>query len=195
MDEVTDADGPDSPSSDAGPDSGVSLLVGLILVGCAVSLSLGTFARVHPPSGSSITLGFPTMLDMKAWLSTGAVILGIVQVLTGARMYGRLGHGSGPRAVHVVHRTSGAIAVLLTLPVAFACMWSLGFSTYSTRVLVHSLAGCAFYGVLVTKLLALRTSRLPGWAIPLLGGTLFTVLVTVWMTSSLWFFTHGSPSY
>ncbi|HEX6886538.1 MAG TPA: DUF6529 family protein [Candidatus Nanopelagicales bacterium] len=76
---------------------------------------------------------------------------------------------------------------------AFQCLWSLGFQTYGTRVLLHSLAGCAFYGVLVTKLLALRTRRLPTWAIPVLGGARFTVLVALWLTSSLWYFTHGSP--
>jgi uncharacterized protein DUF6529 len=33
-----------------------------------------------------------------------------------------------------------------------------------------------------------RTRRLPRWALPLMGGALFTVLVVVWATSALWFF-------
>ena len=34
------------------------------------------------------------------------------------------------------YRVSGVGAVLLTLPIAFPWLWSLGFGSYSTRVLV-----------------------------------------------------------
>lgn len=177
--------------------SGGGLLAGMALAGCAVSLSLGLYGRFHTPTGTAVTtLGFDTLLGMKAWLSTGALLLGVVQVVTGAGMYGRLGRGAArSRAVRVTHRASGVTAVLLTMPVAFQCLWSLGFARYDTRVLLHSLAGCALYGVLVTKLLALRSDRVPGWAVPVLGGALFSVLVAVWLTSSLWYFRHGSPGY
>ena len=39
------------------------------------------------------------------------------------------------------------------------------------------------------KMLALRPKSVPGWAIPLLGGLLFTALAGLWLTSALWFFT------
>jgi len=40
--------------------------------------------------------------------------------------------------------------------------------------------------------LVVRSPTAPGWALPLLGGTLFTALVVIWSTSALWFFsTHG----
>ena len=87
------------------------------------------------------------------------------------------------------------MAVLFSVPVAFHCLWSLGFGTYSTRVLLHSLFGCVFYGVFVTKMLTLRTSRIPAWALPWLGGVLFTVMVVVWLTSAMWYFVSGSPDY
>jgi hypothetical protein len=29
---------------------------------------------------------------------------------------------------------------------------------------------------------------MPGWALPVVGASLFTVLVLIWLTSSLWFF-------
>ena len=29
---------------------------------------------------------------------------------------------------------------------------------------------------------------MPGWALPVVGGVLFTVLVLIWLTSSWWFF-------
>ena len=34
----------------------------------------------------------------------------------------------------------------------------------------------------------LRSRRLPGWALPVIGGSLVAGLVIVWMTSALWFF-------
>jgi hypothetical protein len=37
-------------------------------------------------------------------------------------------------------------------------------------------------------MLGLRRPGLPGWALPVLGGLLFTVLVGLWWTSALWFF-------
>ena len=41
----------------------------------------------------------------------------------------------------------------------------------------------------VTKLLALRSTRMPDWALPLFGGSLVAVLTALWFTSSYWFFT------
>ncbi|MGH2358797.1 MAG: DUF6529 family protein, partial [Candidatus Limnocylindria bacterium] len=37
--------------------------------------------------------------------------------------------------------------------------------------------------------LIVRSRGLPGWALPIAGGTVFTALVGVWLTSSFWFFT------
>lgn len=176
--------------------SGALRLVAFLLLGSAVSVGLGAYGRVHTPTGRALTtFGFGSLVEMKVALSTAAVALGVVQVVTALRMYGRIGHGHPSRAVARMHRTSGIIAVVLTLPVAFHCLWSLGFGTYSTRVLLHSLFGCAFYGIFVTKMLTLRSRHVPGWALPLAGGTLFTVLVTVWFTSALWFFGAGAVAY
>ena len=38
-------------------------------------------------------------------------------------------------------------------------------------------------------MLLVRSRGLPGWALPLGGGIVFTSLVGVWLTSSFWFFT------
>lgn len=168
----------------------------LALVGAAVAVALGVYGRVHQPTGRAITtFGFPTMLDMKAWLASAGLALGVVQVLTALRMYGRIGRPPSAPGIARLHRLSGATAVTLTLPVAYHCLWSLGFGTYTSRVLVHSLAGCLFYGVFVTKMLVLRSRQVPGWALPWLGGTLFAVLVTTWLTSALWFFTGRLGGY
>jgi hypothetical protein len=187
------------PESAAGGATGqrtAGVLAGLVVVGGAVSITLGVYGRRHQPTGRPIALfGFPTMLDMKVWLATAALCFGAVQVVTALRMYGRIGHGRSSRAVTITHRTSGVVAIVLSLPVAFHCLWSLGFGTYSQRVLVHSVMGCAFYGIFVSKMLALRVRRLPGWVVPVLGGALFTALMLVWLTSALWYFTHRPLSY
>lgn len=175
---------------------GPAVLVLLILAGAAVALSLGVYGRVHEPTGQTITtFGFPALLDMKAWLTTAAGVLAVAQLATALRMYERFGSGAASRAVVLGHRLTGVLLVLVTLPVAYQCLWSLGFGDYNTRVLLHSVAGCAFYGALVTKLLMLHVPRVPPRAIPVLGATVFTLLVAVWWTSSLWYFTSGTAGY
>ena len=106
-----------------------------------------------------------------------------------------LGSGKTPHWVNVLHRTSGTAAVIVSAPVAFSCLWSLGFSTFDTRTTVHSLLGCLFYGAFVAKLLALKMPRMPGWALPILGGLVFCVIAGLWLTSSLWFFRHVGGGY
>jgi len=182
------------PSVPAGNSRGVGLLIGLLLVGAAVSVALGVYAREHTPTFEPITtFGFDEMFDMKAWFGSVAAALGVVQVVSALRIYGRFGSGPAPRAVSLTHRVSGVLAVLFTLPVGYHCLWALGFGTTDARVWVHSVLGCTFYGVFVSKMLVLRTSRVPGWALPVLGGALFTVLVVVWWTSAYWYFTEYEP--
>lgn len=79
--------------------------------------------------------------------------------------------------------------MLTTLPVMVQCLYALGFQHGSTRVLVHSLLGCLFFGAFVTKMLALPRDDLPGWVLPVLGGLVTAGIVAIWLTSSLWFFT------
>lgn len=168
-----------------------------LLAGCAVSLSLGVYAAAHQPSGEAIsTFGFSGLINMKVWLTTAAAAIALVQPVTALRIYERIGSGPAPRWVAVLHRSAGTVAVVLTAPVAFHCLWSLGFSTFDTRTVTHSLLGCAFYGAFVAKLLSLKMRRLPGWSLPLFGGLTFAVLAGIWLSSSLWFFrTVGFPEF
>jgi uncharacterized iron-regulated membrane protein len=93
-----------------------------------------------------------------------------------------------------VHRLVGLTTVLLSLPVAYHCLWSLGFQSYDTRVLVHSVLGCLVYGVLVTKVIALHTGSTAGWLVPLAGGLLFTALILTVLSSAVWYFaSFGMP--
>jgi hypothetical protein len=137
-----------------------------------------------------MTSVFSTTIAAKAWLATAAVILAVVQVLTGARMFGKLQFlpVRGPRVAYV-HRWSGRLAFLFTLPVFFHCVTILGFETPDTRVAVHSLAGSFVYGVFAAKMVIVHDRSLPGWALPVAGATMASTLGVLWLTSSLWYFT------
>ena len=88
-----------------------------------------------------------------------------------------------------VHRWSGRIAILLTVPVIVHCLYALGFQTYSARVLAHSVLGCIFYGAFVAKMLSLvERDKMPKWVLPVLGGVVFVSLIALWATSALWLF-------
>ncbi|MEP6760149.1 MAG: DUF6529 family protein [Sporichthyaceae bacterium] len=165
----------------------------VILIGAATTVAMGVYARVHEPAGRPLfTIGFSGMLQMKTWLTTAATLLLVAQLLTALWMWGRLpGAGSAPPWAPVVHRWVGSTAFVLTLPVAFHCIWSIGFATYSTRALIHGVLGCVFYGAYASKMIALRMRGLPGLALPILGGTVFASFVLIWLTSALWFFTRA----
>ena len=166
----------------------------LVSVALGIALALGIYAKAHTPAGRPIfTLWFSGMLQMKAWFTTAAVLLLLVQLGTAMWMWGRLPgvHAAAPRWVSPVHRWSGAVAFTLTVPIAVHCMWALGFGTRSARVFAHSVAGCAFYGAYGAKMLGLRMRGLPSWALPVLGGAVMSLLVVIWLTAALWFFTRS----
>ncbi|MEZ0073553.1 DUF6529 family protein [Planotetraspora sp. GP83] len=170
------------------PKQSVAPLLVPLLVGGLVAVALGVYGKAHAPTGFAIGVaGFSGPLAMKAWLTTGAALLAIVQVLSAMAMWGKIKVSGG--WVAPLHRWSGRIAFLLTIPVAFHCLYSLGAQYDVPRVMIHSLLGCFFYGVFTAKMLALPRRGLPGWTLPVLGGLAFTALIGLWLTSSFWFFT------
>jgi hypothetical protein len=174
------------------PRSGNAVALAL-LAGTAVALAIGVYAKVHPPAGRPLFLvGFSGMLQLKAWLTSVALLLVLVQLTTALWIWRRLpGAGPAPPWTPTVHRWSGSLAFVATVPVALHCVWALGFETTSPRVLAHALLGCAFYGAYTAKMLALRFRGLPARVVPALGGTVFAVFVLLWSTSALWFFTRS----
>ncbi len=136
-----------------------------------------------------VTTVFSTEIAAKAWFATAAVVLAAVQVTTAARIYGRLGFlPERGAAVATVHRWSGRLAFLCTLPVFFHCVTILGWQTPDTRVAAHSVLGTLVYGVFAAKVLVVRDRSLPGWALPAAGLTLASTLGLLWATSALWYF-------
>jgi hypothetical protein len=87
-----------------------------------------------------------------------------------------------------VHRISGYLAILLSLPVAYHCVFLLGFETDSLRVVIHSLLGSMVYGAFLGKMIVVRSGRFSGWVLPVAGAVLFAMLVGIWLTSALYVF-------
>jgi plastocyanin len=43
------------------------------------------------------------------------------------------------------------------------------------------------------KLIVVRSRRLPGWALPVAGGTMVTLVVVLWYSAALWYFNNFDP--
>ena len=169
-----------------------------VSAGVVVSLLVGTYARTHDRTNRPL-FGFdPNSRDMitfKAWFALLAGVFGLVQVLTALRMYGKLPFPRvAPSWLGSVHRLTGTMAFATVLPVAYHCLWALGFEARAshTRPFVHSIVGCFFVGAFTVKIFAVRSRRMPGWALPVFGGLTFAALTVLVLTSSLWFWTKFS---
>jgi hypothetical protein len=162
-------------------------LLAIALIALTVGLVASRTTR-QPYSAPFFHPFFRDVLQMKAWLVTTAAVLACGQLLTAARIYQRLRFPPKGPFYHAVHRWSGRLAILLTLPVAYHCVFMLGFGFESPRVLVHSLLGSAVYGAVVVKVLMVRSSRFPSWALPVAGVLLFSILLGLWLTSALVYF-------
>src|SRR3954468_5384146 len=93
-------------------------------VGAAGALTLGIYGHVHDPSGKLVfTLFFSSTIAMKVWFATVAAAFPIVQVLLAFWLYGKL-PWPAPEGVGPAHRISGRLAFLVSLPVAYHCLWS-----------------------------------------------------------------------
>jgi hypothetical protein len=149
-------------------------------------------ASVNATYTDWITTVFSSTIAGKAWFASAAIALAVVQVSTGARIFGKLQHviPIGRPWINRIHRWSGRLAVLCTLPVAFHCIFILGFQSANARVLAHSIAGSIVYGVLAVKVFFVHDRAHPRWVLPVLGTTMFAVLATLWGTSALWYFTR-----
>jgi hypothetical protein len=173
------------------------LVLVAVTAGALVSLLLGVYGKTHTPTGGAIALfGFGSLIQMKVWLALVTGVLVLAQLFTALWMYGRLGplNRHAPARLGLVHRVVGAVALLVSLPVAYHCLWALGFESYTGRVLLHSLAGCLVYGAFVVKVVGLHGDASPGWLVPVAGGALFTLLVVTVLTSAVWYLgTQGLP--
>jgi uncharacterized protein DUF6529 len=167
------------------------VMFGALLLGAGVAVALGVYGRVHSPDFAALpSWGFSGPGAFKSWTASVVLVLALVQLVTALWLYGKLGARRAPAWLGTFHRVSGSLAFLLSLPVAWMCLYGLGFSPdpFRARTFIHSVAGCAFYGAFAAKVVFVHTKRLPGWALPVAGGLLFTAIVVLWWTGARWWF-------
>jgi mono/diheme cytochrome c family protein len=157
------------------------------------ALTAGLLADHDPRSKGYFRLFFEDPIHLKAAFATAVVVLACFQLFTAAWIFRKLPWPK-PAWVNPVHRWSGRLAFLLTLPIAYHCIFKLGFQDPSTRVLAHSLFGCAVYGAFASKVTIVRLHRFPRFVLPVAGGLLFAVLVGVWWTSAVWLYGQNAAA-
>jgi hypothetical protein len=171
--------------------AGGKLLIPIGL-GLAVAVGIYVFGTAHTPDYSGTGLFGRTALGTlspKSWLATAVLVLAVFQLGTAMWLFRWIpGVRRPPRRLATWHRVSGAAAILVTLPVAYHCMFAYGVQTFNARVAAHSLAGAFLYGAIVAKLAVVRWKSLPTWLLPLAGGTVVGLVALLWYTSALWYF-------
>ena len=178
----------------AAPEQRSSRWLAAPLVAFALgALTAGVLAAHDPRSKGYFQLFFSDPLHLKAAFATAAVVLACFQLFTAAWIFRKLPWDK-PAWVNPVHRWSGRLAFVVTLPVAYHCIFKLGFRSPTTRVLAHSLFGCAVYGAFAAKVTIVRLHRFPRLVLPLAGGLLFAVLIGVWYTSAIWLYGQNAAA-
>jgi mono/diheme cytochrome c family protein len=164
-----------------------------LLAFALLALTAGLLARHEPRSKGYFRLFFSDPIHLKAGFATAVALLAGLQVFTAAWIFRKL-PWSKPAWVNPLHRWSGRLAFVLTLPVAYHCIFKLGFQDPDSRVLAHSLLGCGVYGAYASKVTIVRLHRFPKPVLPLAGGLLFAILIAVWYTSALWLYRHDTAA-
>ena len=189
--------------TDTSPSRGFIVPLTAFSLGAVIALLVGVFGKVHDPTlAGTTTLGFRTVIDMKVVLSVVVGVLVVVQLIGALWLYGKLGVRA-PSWLGSAHRAIGTIALVLSVFVAYHCLWALGLESgtladgepVGTRTVVHGVLGCAVFGAIFVKVVAVRSRRAPGWFLPVAGGLLFALLVVVVLTSAVWYLgVRGWPS-
>jgi hypothetical protein len=162
-------------------------VLAVLVAGLLVALGLGVYGRVHSPASYPVDVTpFTGVNYVKAWLTSLTAVCALAQLASGPALVRRV--DSDSVILETIHRWSGRLAILASVPVAVDCLYAMGFQVTDTRVLVHSCFGCLFYGAFTVKMLAIGRSGLPRWMFPLLGGLMFTCVALLWLTSALWLF-------
>jgi hypothetical protein len=189
--------------AEAGTQRSMTVPLTAFAGGAVLALLIGVFGKVHDPSLNGTTsLGFDTVIGMKVALSTVDGVLAVLQLVSALWVYGKLGIGAPPWLGRA-HRVSGVVTLSLATFVAYHCLWALGLEsgtladgeTVPIRTVVHGVLGCAVVGAAAVKVVAVRSKRAPGWFLPVAGGLLFALLISVVLTSAVWYLgARGWPS-
>ena len=164
-----------------------------LLAFALVSLTAGLLAHHEPRSKGYFRLFFSDPIHLKAGFASAAALLACFQLFSAAWIFRKLPWRK-PAWVNPAHRWSGRLAFALTLPVAYHCIFKLGFRDPSSRVLAHSVLGCGVYGAFAAKVTIVRLHRFPRLVLPLAGGALFAVLIGVWYTRAVWLYGQNTSA-
>jgi hypothetical protein len=159
------------------------------LLPVAAGVAIWLVGQHHTPEYTTSLFGQEGegAVTLKARLGTALFGLAVIQVLLALVMYGRRGGlSASPRRVRLTHRVIGWGAFVLSVLIAYHCVRTYGVETSSTRVYLHSVAGCALYGAFVAKVLVVHSRHLPGWLLPAAGSTLFAAIGVLWYSAPLW---------
>ena len=165
------------------------------LAGAVVAVALYIIGRVHTPNYATGLFGQTGLnaIMLKSALATAALGLAVVQVLLALWIYRKLPIARrAQKPVGITHRVVGSVLVALTLPIAIHCFLAYGVKLTDTRIMIHSIAGCVFYGAFVAKVLLVQSRKLPGWALPVAGGLLALLVALLWYTSALYYYNNFS---
>src|SRR4051794_20598259 len=139
--------------TDAPAPRSMAVPLAAFTAGAVVAVLIGVFGKVHDPTlDGTTTLGFRTVIDMKVVVSTVVGVLAVLQVISALWLYGKLGIRA-PSWLGTTHRISGITALLLSVFVAYHCLWALGLESghlhsgekVPMRTVVHGLLGCAVF--------------------------------------------------
>jgi hypothetical protein len=93
-----------------------------LLVFCCTAFVIGFVAsrtQAQRYVSPSFRLFFSDTLHMKSWFTTAALLLGMGQLLTAARIYGKLSFLPEGNLYPLIHRWSERAAISLTLPACY----------------------------------------------------------------------------
>jgi hypothetical protein len=128
--------------------------------------------------------------DLLAWktaLAALVVALAGLQVGLAARFWSGGGLPLDPALASRLHRWNGRVLLLLSVVVAYACLFGPAGPTSPARVLLHSIFGTVLFALLALKFAALHLDRPHGAAdkLPVIGIALFVDYVLIWALSAL----------
>ncbi len=134
--------------------------------------------------------------NLLAWKTAfAALVIGLAgfQVATAARVWGAGGLPLSEATAARIHRWSGRLLLVLSVMLAYTCLFGLAGPTSPTRVLLHSILGGTLFVVLAVKFSALRLGRPSDRHLPVIGSLLFVNYVAIWALSALDYVMNGEP--
>ena len=125
-----------------------------LVAGAAAALALGAYSVLHDPTGRDFLLyGFDSAASWKSALTLIVAVLFVAQAALAFKLAGLFGLRAATRGwLADFRRLILTLAVGFSVPVAFHCLWVLGFRSDSLAVSLHSILGCVAYGCVVAAL-------------------------------------------